>query len=489
MVHFRRKKTIASILAFIFLLTGCASQAEIITDYGETQKTNSEIEQGSSTEGSYEHSVNVGHTLSEWLGGKEIHAQESFEIGDQIATTDFELYIASSAKEKTEKEESGYFGNCIMDTEELPVWQASGVAKDSLKEDEIVKKLFGETGKRITGNVSMSQENPVTAAAMDLYYNYVEEVPDEVRFGEGRTPESVPASFEGDDFFWHIYEGTYLGTDVQLLIGFVGEKHQAQIVMYPENPGSIIGEPQCNTVLMSYANKVLVSSDGGYSGEMVSLTSLSKEGNRTKSNEDNLKQSAVDFIKNTLGYDPGPLVRVRDSQGETSELVFSPGIEENGDAGTCVVDGYAAHVYWEFGSQSIYVDGKMPANSGYLWMTDKGVIGASLYIAYDFKECLTDQATILTFKDILNAMEVGLKDKLPASMVNGMSSIILNSLTFAYYPSRSRNDPSEYTFIPVWVISVNGQSNNNGGIQQKSLGIAIFNAIDGNLMDIDFSEE
>ena len=149
---------------------------------------------------------------------------------------------------------------------------------------------------------------------------------------------------------------------------------------------------------MSYKIEMKAGADNNTTSANLNFTSTSMHevyGNVQRVNT--VINDIRDFTEGE-SYRLGTLIIVFGIQAPAARLaVFSPGIEENGDAGTCVVDGYAASVYWEFGNQSIYVDGKMPANSGYLWMTDKGVIGARLYIAYDFKECLTDQATILTW--------------------------------------------------------------------------------------------
>ena len=46
--------------------------------------------------------------------------------------------------------------------------------------------------------------------------------------------EGTKAWFEGENYYWHTYEGKYMDMDYQLVIGYLGEYHQKVISFFPK---------------------------------------------------------------------------------------------------------------------------------------------------------------------------------------------------------------------------------------------------------------
>ena len=271
------KKLITIAFAFGVSLSGCGKSAETVTDYGNmsSEKTTDEslTEEVSSQEiKNTSESIDIqdarsGQKLSDWLGGKELSRENTFSIGKYPANSSLFFWIAENEEEIESFLESGKGGSAALDTDELPAWRVSSVTQEGIHESEIVHNLLGDNATEIRGTVSLSAGDAelVVGACRDFIGRYDNSFKDDDAFyQEFDNPDhSWQAWFEGENYYWHTYEGKYMDMDYQLVIGYLGEYHQKVISFFPKNAGDLVGAPECNLAKDQVSGQVQVETGEG----------------------------------------------------------------------------------------------------------------------------------------------------------------------------------------------------------------------------------
>jgi len=486
-----RTKVICLFLCSLISLSGCGNQVEDVTKYGEQNMQTSVSSEQQESEASTEeiHSnisegieikdARTGQKLSDWLGGKELTWEHTFTVDKYPADSNLVFHIAETREEMDTLMETGAGGASTWDTDELPAWQAKGISTDEIKEAEIVQNLLGDSAKEIRGTVGLGTgdaEN-VIGACRDFVGRYENPDPnDDSFYREYDNPDfQWKAWSDGEDYFWHTYEGKYLGMDYQLMIGYLGEYHQKVISFFPKNPGDLVGAPELSMAMEKESDEVQVDT-GDNQMELKSLTDLGAKEKEVSKNQEALRKEAESFVKDKL------YVNVHDIQVDDTRLLFynESLYEHPEDFSGTVIGGRCAEINWRFGKQGVYTDENTIANTGQIWLTDEGVVGIRAYIGWDFEKCLSEQIEILPYETAMGMVESEISEQLDLSKVTG-STLSLTYPRFMYYPVSSPENPMVCTFIPVWVVGIISGPN-------YYMGEALINAIDGKLVDIKYSK-
>ena len=485
------KKLITIAFAFGVSLSGCGESAETVTDYGNmsSEKTSAEslTEEVSSQEiKNTSESIDIqdarsGQKLSDWLGGKELSRENTFSIGKYPANSSLFFWIAENEEEIESFLESGKGASATLDTDELPAWRVSSVTQEGIHESEIVHNLLGDNATEIRGTVSLSAGDAelVVGACRDFIGRYDNSFKDDDAFyQEFDNPDhSWQAWFEGENYYWHTYEGKYMDMDYQLVIGYLGEYHQKVISFFPKNAGDLVGAPECNLAKDQVSGQVQVDT-GEDKWEWKTLEELGAKKKEVSKNRETLQKEAESFVKNKL------FAKVNDIQVNDTNLLFYNESFNGQDYSNTIIGGVCASISWSFGKQTVYTDEGTIANTGQIWMTDDGVVGIRAYIGWNFEECLSEQVAIMPFDTAMESLEAQIAKNLDLTKVTA-SALTLFNLRFGYYPVASPQNPLEYTFIPVWIVGINS---GNGTTAGYYMGEAIVNAIDGSLIDIKYSK-
>ena len=489
------KKLIAMTICVGAFLSGCGKSADTVTDYGGQDSTanvssehlSSEVltegteqeERNDTTEETEIKDARTGQKLSDWLGGKELSRENTFSIGKYPANSSLFFWIAENEEEMESFMESGKGGSATLDTDELPAWRVSSVTQEGIHESEIVHNLLGDNATEIRGTVSLGAGDAelVVGACRDFIGRYENSNQDDDPFyRDYDNPNHQWKAWEdGEDYFWHTYEGTYLDMDYQLMIGYLGEYHQKVISFFPKNAGDLVGAPECNLARDQVSGQVQVETGEG-KWEWKTFEDLGATIKDVSKNPETLQKEAESFVKENL------YVNVHDIQVDDTRLLFyNKALEEDPlDYSKTVIGGKCATINWQFGKQDVFTDENTIANSGQIWLTDAGVVGIRAYIGWDFEKCLSDQIEILTFEKAMGMAESEIAEKLDLNKVTG-STLSLTYLRFMYYPVCSPENPEACTFIPAWVIGILSGPN-------YYMGEAIVNAIDGSLIDIQYTK-
>ena len=141
------KKIIVIVITSMFLLTGCGKKDIVLDEYGNgSAETADEISSADTTgngsgnsldnssesdqESGQDSSDAMGKTLAEKLGGEIIEYHEDFSIGTKSANLDVRY--------------------SVRETDRLCEYKVKRIQESDIKEDDIVKNLFGDTGAKLT---------------------------------------------------------------------------------------------------------------------------------------------------------------------------------------------------------------------------------------------------------------------------------------------------------------------------------------------------
>ena len=120
-------------------------------------------------------------------------------------------------------------------------------------------------------------------------------------------------------------------------------------------------------------------------------------------------------------------------------------------------------------------------NYGKFQITDNGVFGCTLKIAYRYGKELSDETNLLGFNSMMNAFVEQLPEKLETESLKGCS-LTCNEAMLGYYPVFKDEESIACAMIPTWRLRLNGK-NPQGG---KEVLITVFmNAIDGTMISLE----
>ena len=499
------RKFIAGTIIIALLLTGCGKEkAGEVTGYGAEgttasakNPTENESETGGSTatdNTSSEVPSHSGRYLSSQLGGKRLDHEESFNIGSLAAKTDIHCGITETEEELDEWRKNGVC--CFSDSEDLPAWSVREIKENMIYEDEIVSALLKDAAP-----VKRYISSDDAESTRDICIDYAGVYED----GDfGNPTQTISTWIDAEDHFVHTYEGKYLDTDYQLVIGYRESWKCKTIVLGPKNWGDISGNPDNDFIHVASDHKVdLPEKDNN--GEILDYNETDLDEvmqdpvNRCTLTEDKAKNIIKDFTDSLkLRLDPDSInADVSKSEVPMRELLFvnSKKVDNTdingiyryfsmteGAVNDGILNGFAGRLSTAIGGQGINTmeADYLRANYGQFYLNDKGVVYCNLFIYFDFEERLSDQVAILPFEKAMAAFQENIVSEIDVSKVNG-NDLKFTGALLEYFPVESPDKPGEYTFIPVWVTEMVTNGN-------YYLGQAVQNAVDGSIITVQFNE-
>lgn len=452
-------------------LTACGNKTENVTDYGgavsdTSQGTGTESNSSTGENGGKSGTRLTGKLPPKQSGGDPIY-EDSFSVGSkpvEVSITDIDY-----------------------DTEQLRTYRVSKITEDKIHEKEIVRNLFGDGAKELHDKISPEAGDAERVCAACRKYDCeiqgieLDEVLEEVNRLKGKWDTGpVPAWVEGDDLFWHTYEGLYEGIAYQLTIAYRRNEKVKYITFYPKNPGDVVGDPEL-TQLISFSGAIYFDD-----ATMENMRKLWDQPNQSEKGEGELCRMAEEFSKeklcgrlpvDDLSMGTANYAAENGTEERPQQLLFSTDLFGK-ESPRGIVDGYVLECSWTHTGNAGFGDQTTDAgnNSGQLFVTDHGVIGASLTYSYELQEELSEQVEILPFENVMTALREQLPEHFDPAKING-SSLKIGSATLAFYPVESPEKPGEATFVPVWRF----WAGSNGGV-----GVITLNAMDGSLVRIEY---
>ena len=461
-----RKKLVALTVCIALCCTACGDKkAEEITDYGVNTAVGNSSEQaggstdtGTSATGTTEAAVRKTGELPEIRNGGDPIWEDNFSIGNVPA----EISINHVARE--------------MD--HLHSYKMRDIAEDQIREEEVVKNVFGDTAKEVKREVSKEAGDGISLVGyvQGLYGN----VHPEANVPYDGT-SAVPAWEDGTEMFYHTYEGTYLDVPYYLNISYDSLSREKEIAIYPKNPGDLVGNPKC-TSFEPISNHIEGINTEIWSG--VNLWEAMKEKpNRTQSTHEQLTASVKNFAEGTLripvSEEDMKIVMGRESGDPVQREIFFYNEESISSKNTedAVLDGYDVQLdMLHTGTSDMRF--WLPGNNGDLWVSDKGVMAGYYKEFFEIEEEVAEQVRILEFDNLMDSVRELLKNEFDPAKINGQK-LTINSATLMYYPVESETDPHEYTLVPAWSFTVES----NG-----TIAYLIVNAVDGSKLLILYTQ-
>ena len=496
----RKIKLFFSYITGIMLcVSACGKQTDNVTDYGGTVHVTSESTENSTSaeERSPIPESRVGHKLSDWLGGTKFDWTHDFSIDSIPAHSDFHCSLGAETLDNG-------VNYVIADTEFLPAYQLQEISSDMIYESLLIQNIFGDTAKEVHRTLDSKSGDSIyiLSAANSIY----QKIQDQARRSNLSVDESLvslnpseqfPSWQDGDGFFWHTWEGVYHSTNYQCMVAYCKPSHTKTIALYPNNPGDIIGRPECNGIkvidgeqnTISFTVETDSSDEKGKqhtsNGQPTDTTymEIEKPLFELVGNIENQSHNASDYSEITNYLKKQMNINL---QGET--LLFTPSNEEGAfqqllfytrpekndkSIRNAILNGYDVRMTSTFAKQDLYTNfGEFPSNYGSIWVTDQGIIGCNLNVAFEIKDCSADQVRILAFDSAMQMIEGAATEELKG---NDYKEVTLKDLRFYYYPISSPTNIGAYTLIPVWTARIRSNTHDKAGT-------LIINAIDGSLV-------
>ena len=433
---------IAIITAFALLCTGCGKkEAELVTGYGgsttASEKADSEAgasEKETSGDSSTQEKDTSGPERTGELPATQLSGDPIWEGNFSADGIPVEISI----------------DQLMRDMDIVHVYKMNRISAEDVREDELVKTIFGDSAKEVKRNISAANGDALrlvwdaggflTSMAGTYDFDY--------------TENSETSSWEDSgNYYWHTYQGTYMGVDYQLGIGYNEEGAEEMLSLYPVNPGDVIGVPSCNHVEEVWFS---VDTPNSYYWNGVFLKEAMKDRpNRTQSTEEQLCEMVMKFGKDVLSVDISredicSMTGQNVGSPQTNELFFYSDADENDqELSGAVLDGYS--VTWDMFHGGDYAG--MMGNYARMGVTDKGVMGGTFVISYNVIEELTGNAEVLKFDAVMESLSEYIRKDFDKSRVNGQK-IKIHVATLVYYPVENKDNLMESTLVPAWSFNV-----------------------------------
>ena len=503
----------------MFLLSGCGTKQEVISDYGTEASTNKESgSTGDKSDGTENISGNATQKASEKESTEIPEARNGRNLSEQLGGSSFNIVQDFAIGSLPAKMNIHY---TVSDSDTLPSWSMREITEDRVYEKEVVEAILGDTAKEVRRGLSKSKGDAehVRDAAMDIYYMYndsqniipSQESGDYVIISNANSEEKeIPGWEDEEQYYIHTYEGKYMDLDYEVLVGYRKDLKSKVIAFGPKNWGDVSGDPAMKYVKTVRGGNVYIA-DIGDSGELTAwkdvpvASILSHPENYTQANIETLEKTGEEFIKKLRISNPAGSLGItgQDVYYEGDELVSTKLVNPilfvaydqdrmsiDNTAGQTAEDladsrlnGYVAGMSLGVNGMNVYSDnseGIACENLGALYLTDQGPISGYFYIFWEYVETLSEQVAILPFEAAVEAFQANVGNELNTAKITG-SPVEFCQLQMGYYPWKSPEDTGEVTFIPVWIydIVVNGNF---------YLGQAVQNAIDGSVITVRYNE-
>ena len=504
------RRLLTAALCFGLCCTACGKQPEQVTGYenDEQERTaqvvseevsdTGDIQSGTDQKNGSESGHISGQTMSDWLGGTELSYENTFAVGSITAEARFQCQVGDRALDNGEV-------YMIRDTSYLPAWSVKKITKDQTYESEVVKNLLGDTAGEVHRTISREEgdSHRFQTVCMNFFLKVQREILMTHSLEAGDMDpymnpyEGFPSWMDGDGYFWHTWEGKYLGLDYLVFIGYIDETHTRTVAFYPKNLGDLTGHSECDRMLVVEGDTVCFewSSDETEKKadhkqfEKPLADILADPDNQYAFKEEQYIPALRTMLKDRLKLNiPDEMVGLNTVDPKVHkdfrqpQLLFytydSLASEKVDDAVLC---GYPAYLLTSFEAEGInmcFNSGVIENNHGRMWIDERGVTGAELNITYDFVEYITDQVQILSFKDAAVAMEHAV-DEAFRQKEGEYQSLQLEEMRLVYYPVESPDQSGEFTIIPAWEALIEDDGHDSSGT-------IVINAADGSLVNVHY---
>ena len=443
-------KLIALLLAGLLSLSACGKTNTEVTDYGVSQNSESNSDSGSDSEASDSTSGikdSSGKTLSEMLGGTELTFQKDFSVNGTPA----EINVAYN----------------VQDTDYLSVFNVEPLLQESIKEDEIVKSLFGDSGTAINSkdreylNAEKNDSRAIVYCCQAVSY----------RNGASYNASSQTHKAWVDEptYYIHTYEGKFNNTDYQLMISYSQTYNEAIFGFYPVEMSGITGSEDLDTFTSSTPDGNLYIYASGLQTFNIDECFADSPNLCTLSDED-LNKAVTDTLDNTLQisypaeaisfyanmYD---IVIPEGTELRKNEIVFlNSDKARGGDLSGAVRNGYEGSIMYDLCGQKVMLDTKqIDDEEAYdvlgssISLNDSGILGFNLLARYNFKGKAADSAYILSFSDAMEKFVEGASANLTSDNLKlADSNIKFDQIELVYFPVELEDGSMQLT--PAWSI-------------------------------------
>ena len=485
----KRYTITALLLGSLMAFNGCDKELDQIEDYGgETIETTSAEKSGDEKSGGEDggsteifESSTVG-TLDEKLGGK------TFDFNESIDAKGYNVNINLHYD--------------VPDVQSVPTYRITPITSESIREDDIVKNIFGDSASPIVPDkrkyISEAFEDsvPLIQAAINIQYHNGKE------YNWGNT--SCPAWTDDDGYFLHTYEGQYMGKDYELVISYSDKYREMGVILFPKKISDIIGETECDNFSYTGNDGILyVYNRGEVKSYDIREMMKDKPNESTRPAEEltdeiyktmqddlyiGLPEGGVSLSDNIYyeHYDVADEDRAEDDRCEL--VFFNEMMLEGNDLQDAVRHGYAAPVMLNIGKINFIpsVDTLDPdaddLKVGAAFVDDNGVIGLEFVTSYSFNEQLSDNVILINFDNAMSALKEGISKNVDVARAlegSSNSNLTFNHIELMYYPLESP-DKTECTYVPAWVVDAG-----SGNMIDARV---VINAVDGTYITTIYSE-
>ena len=468
------------VLSGVLAISGCSKEIEQIDEYGgvviETTEAEKADDGKSAEEGTDIYSSSSMSSLEDKLGGKQLEFKDVSDAQGQ--SVNINLFYE------------------VPDVQSVPTYKIAPITRESLREDEIVKNIFGDTAVPINPDnrkyisEAFGDSIPLIEGAINIQYHNGKE------YNWGNR--SCPAWTDDEGYMLHTYEGQYHDMDYQMVISYSDRFNELGIVLFPKKISDYAGSEEVNAFSYTGPDGILYVY---YRNEVKSYdiqSVMSDRPNDCTTPEDQLLESIYDTMENQLyvglpeggvslhdniyyeHYEVNEEDLAEDSRCEA--IFFDEAALEDDTLPGAIRHGYVAPVMLNIGmipfipSVDTFVQDADDLKVGAVAVDDKGVGAIEFTASYSFKEQLSDNVTMLSFENAMECLKKAISEHVEIDKVDtSKGKLEFNNIDLMYYPLMSPNNSGEGTYVPAWVVDSGSGNMINARI--------IINAVDGSYID------
>ena len=474
-----RNKSIAALMLWGILLSGCGKNAQIEEYGGQAVEVSDNTEELAENTGGGK-SSELG-TLADKLGGTELSCKDSIIVRGQPINVDLKY--------------------TVPDIETVPTYRVTPITAESIKEDEIVKNIFGDSAVPLNGEdrQDLRREMGDSAALISIGQSILSDNDISGYF----SGERCPCWIENDNFFFHVYEGIYREKEYQMIISYSGKTGNECVLLYPKKITDMSGDEQLDNYSLTAIDGTLST----YDIETVHVIDINDIMSDRPNECSMTYQELSDVIYNTLQNDFYIKVPKDErgitffnkefeelyadqpemlSKGSHNEIIYyNDSVLKDENLSGAVRNGYVATILPKY--DNIYFMnasdfnpiGQMEFLDALALVDEKGIVALHFSIAYNFEEELSDNASILKFDTAMEAFKKDVVDNLDLGQLRNTTvsqKMSFEKIEMVYYPISNPDKPGESTYVPTWAVFLGTGNKGNGATY---IAMVLINAVDG----------